>query len=240
MKVDAYVLRGIWSSALRGLPSRRASFFVTSLIGPGIFWLLGAALAGMARPISLLGLAGLAGLGVLGVASAWLQVRWKSRGTSAKPSSRTVASVHQAYYSCAILLLSFYCLILALQAALRVKGPFYVSVIVLYVLSAGAGMWWAPRSMPRKPQDETLAARREIRWLPWVIGLQGGLTSLGVFLGVWAARGSGAWAYFLVLGLGTLLSLMTVTLGLAIAYRFAVLLFSPIPVEALRDAGVRP
>ena len=239
MRIDTFTLKTIWTSALRDLPFRRASFFVTSLIAPGVFWLFGAALAGFSRPISLVGLGGLAGLSVLGFGSSLLQLRWKSRRKTGRPSSRTVVPVHQAYYSCMVLLLSFYCLVLALQVALRVIGPFFSGAVVLYGLSALTGILWAPRSMPSKPQDIPLAASREVRWLPWVIAVQSGLTSLGVFLGVWISRGSGTWAYFLVMGLSALFALITVTLGLSMFYRFLVFVFNPPPNEALKDAGVR-
>jgi len=239
MRIDSFALKTIWTSALRDLPFRKASFFVTSLIAPGVFWVFGAALAGFAEPISLLGLGGLGGLTVLGLGSSLLQLRWKSRRRTGRPSSRIVVSVHQAYYSCMVLLLSFFCLVLALQVALRAMTPFYTAAIVLYALSALAGVLWAPRSMPSKTQDVALAASREIRWLPWVIAAQSALTSLGVFAGVWISRGTGTWAYFLVLGLSALLALIMVTLGLSLFYRFLVFVFNRPPAEALQDSGVR-
>ncbi len=239
MRVDTFALRTIWTSSLRDLPFRKPSFFVTSLIAPGVFWLFGAALAGFGEPMSLVGLGGLAGLSALGLGSSFMQLRWKSRGKTGRPSSRTLISVHQAYYSCMILLLSAYCLVLALQVALRLTGPFYGGALVLYVLSAIAGAFWAPRSLPSGPQDIASAGSREVRWLPWVIAVQGSLTSLGVFLGVWISRGSGTWAYFLVMGLSALLALITVTLGLSMFYRFLVFVINPLPLEALKDAGVK-
>jgi len=229
MRVDPLTLETLWAGALRDLPFRKASFFVTSLLAPGLFWLFGAALAGATKPISLLGLVGLAGLSALGLGSSLVQVRWRSRRTGGWPSSRTVVSVHQAYYSCMILLLSAYSMILAVQVARRVGWPFHNIAVVLYALSAIAGVLWAPRSLPSKPQDVALAASRGVRWLPWVIAIQAGLTSLGVLLGVWASRGDGSWAYFLVLGLGTLLALITVTLGFSAFYRFLVFVTNPPP-----------
>lgn len=240
MRIDTFALNTMWSSALRDLPFRRASFFVTSLIAPGVFWLFGAALGGIAKPISLIGLGGLVGLTVLGTVSSLLQLRWKSRRMTGGPTSRTVVSVHQAYYSCMILLLSFYCLVLAVQVALRVMTPFGSGAVVLYVLSAVAGVLWAPRSVPSKAQDAALAVRRETRWLPWVIAVQSALTSLGVFLGVWISRGSGTWAHFLVLGLSSLLALILVTLAFSMFYRLVIFLRNPPPPEALKEAGVRP
>jgi hypothetical protein len=139
-----------------------------------------------------------------------------------------------------ILLLSLYCLVLALQIALRVAGPFYIGSVVLYALSTCAGLLWAPHSLPKKPEDVALAASRDIRWLPWVIAVQSGVTSLGVFLGVWISRGTGTWAYFLVMGLSALFAMIMVTLGLSMFYRFIVFLSNPPPAEALKDAAVRP
>lgn len=239
MKIEAFALKTIWASALRDLPFRKASFFVTSLIAPGVFWVLGAALAGFVKPISLVGLGGLAALAILGIGSSLLQMQWNSRGKTGRPSSRTVISFHQAYYSCMVLILSFYCLILALQFALRVMVPFHSGLIVLYSLSALAGVFWAPHSMPSKTQDVALAASREARWLPWVIGIQSAAISLGVFLGVWFSRGGGTWAYFLVLGLSALFALIMVTLGISLFYRFLVFAFIPPPAEALNESGVK-
>ena len=239
MRVDDYALKSLWSSALRALPFRKASFFVTSLVAPGVLWLLGAALAGIGTPISVVGLAGLVLLGVLAVSSSLLQVRWKSRAGSARPSTRVVISTQQAYYSLMILFLSFYCLVFALQIALRVESAFYISILLIYVLSAVAGALWAPRSLPKAPEDDALAARREVRWLPWVLGAQGALISLGVFLGVWLSRDGGTWTYFLGMGLAALSAMLMVTLGIVMVYRFAILALRPIPSEALKDsAGV--
>lgn len=237
MRVDSFALKTIWSSALRDLAHRKPSFFVTSLVAPGSFWFFGGALAGLSEPISLAGLAALAGLAVLGVGSSLLQLRWKSRRKTSRPSGRVVISVQQAYYSGAILLMSFYCMVLALQIALRVAGPFYVASVVLFALSTIAGLLWAPHSLPKKPEDLALAASRDIRWLPRVIAVQSGLTSLGVFLGVWISRGTGTWAYFLVMGLSALLAMIMMTLGLSMFYRFLVFLFNPPPAEAPKDAG---
>jgi len=237
MRVDDYALKALWTSALRDLPFRKASFFVTSLIAPSVLWLLGAALAGLGTPISMVGLAGLGLLAVLAVSSSLLQVRWKSRTRSAKPSTRVVISTHQAYYSLMILILSFYCLVFALQIAHRVEGFFYDGILLIYVLSAVAGALWAPRSLPKTPEDDALAARREVRWLPWVMGAQGALISLGVFLGVWLSRDGAAWTYFLGMGLAALSATLMVTLGLITIYRFAILALRPIPSDALKDSA---
>jgi len=237
MRVDDYALEALWSSALRDLPSRKASFFVTSLVAPGVLWLLGAALAGLSTPVSMVGLAGLVFLGVLAVSSSLLQVQWKSRTASARLSTRVVISTHQAYYSLMILFLSFYCLVFALQIALRVEIFFYNSILLIYVLSAVAGALWAPRSLPKAPEDDALAARREVRWLPWVFGAQGALVSLGVFLGVWLSRDGAAWMYFLGMGLAALSATLMVTLGLITIYRFAILALRPIPSDALKDSA---
>jgi hypothetical protein len=107
--------------------------------------------------------------------------------------------------------------------------------VALYALSTVAGLLWAPHSLPKKPEDVALAASRDIRWLPWVIAVQGGLASLGVFLGVWISRGTGTWAYFLVMGLSALFAMIMVTLGLSMFYRFVAFLFNPPP-----QAGVKP
>jgi hypothetical protein len=72
------------------------------------------------------------------------------------------------------------------------------------------------------------------------MAVQGGIVSLGVFLGVWATQGTEAWVYFLVAGLGALAALITVTLGIISLYRFVVLASHPIPAEAISASGIRP
>lgn len=103
-----------------------------------------------------------------------------------------------------------------------------------------AGALWAPQSLPRSADADVNAVRREGKWLPWVVAVQGGLVSLGVFLGVWAAQGSEAWTYFLVAGFGALTALIMVTLGFVSLYRFVILASHTIPAEAITTSGVRP
>jgi hypothetical protein len=240
MRVDPYALKSMWTSVLRSLPFRRSSFFVTSLVAPGVLWLIGAVLAGIGSPISLIGLAGLAGLCLLGISSSLLHTRWKSRGNSTKPSTRLVVAIQQAYYSITILLLSFYCIVFAFEIALIVKGLYYNVLLVAYILSVIAGLLWAPRSLPSKPEDDALAARREVKWLPWVTAAQAAAISIGVFLGVWTSRGAGRWEYYLVMGLSGLLGLLMVTFGLAYIYRFFVFATKTIPPEVLQETGIKP
>jgi hypothetical protein len=123
----------------------------------------------------------------------------------------------------AILTLSFYSLVLAEQMLLKAGMRIGPALVIIYALSGIAGAVWAPQSLPRSADDDANAARREGKWLPWVVAVQGGLVSLGVFLGVWAAQGSEAWAYFLVAGLGALTALIMVTLGFVSLYRFVIL-----------------
>jgi len=240
LEKDSFALTQLWINALIDLPKRRASFFLTSLIAPLVFWLSGAVLAGIGAAVSLAGLAILILLAIIAVSSYLLLIRWKSRGSSERPSTRLVVTLHQFYYALMILGLSYYLLILALQASIRLEGPWFQAILIIYALSAVAGLLWAPRSIPRETEDEAAVIARDVGWLPWVLGVQGAIVSIGVFLGVWISHGQGVWTHFLIMGMGTLASLFMITMGFSIIYRSMLFAAGPIPGPALIATGVKP
>lgn len=178
----------------------------------------------------------------LGIAGQGARRSYSSRAPPQRQysASRVVVLTHQAHSVLAILALSFYSLVLAQQMALRVGARMGAALAIVYVLSGMAGVVWGPRSLPQSADDDGEATRRDVKWLPWVMGLHGSLVNLGVFLGIWATQGSGSWAYYLVGGLGALAALITVTLGFVSLYRLTVLASHPIPDEAFSASGLRP
>lgn len=240
MEPHAHSVLSVWLGVLRPLPTRRCSFFVSSLFAPVLFWFLGAALAGLNSTVSFVGLAMLGGLTSLGLAASLSCKRWKSRGPSARPTTRGVVLTHQVYFVLAVLAISFYSLVIAHQMSLRIGVRIGGLLAIAYGLSGIAGVVWGPRSLSRSAGDDLIAAKREVKWLPWVMALQGGLVSLGVFLGVWAAQGRTSWTYYLSGGLGALAALLLVTLGFISLYRLVVLASNPIPDEAYAASGTRP
>lgn len=140
----------------------------------------------------------------------------------------------------AVLALSFYSLVLAHQMSLRIGVRIGGLLAIAYGVSGIAGVAWGPRSFSQSAGDDLIATKREVKWLPWVMALQGSLVSLGVFLGVWAAQGRASWTYYLSGGLGALAALLLVTLGFTSLYRFTVLASNPIPDEAFVASATRP
>jgi hypothetical protein len=151
-----------------------------------------------------------------------------------------VVVVHQAYYSLAILSLSFYFVVLALQFAQKLGAAYFQGLVATYLLSLALGIYWAPRSLPRSRHDEAIAETRERNWLPWVIAGQTIAVSIGVVLGVWYSRGGGSWMRPAAFGVGALASMLLVTLGVSILYRLLLFMRNPIPPEALGETGVKP
>jgi hypothetical protein len=141
-----------------------------------------------------------------------------------------------------LLTLSGYFLILALGIASTSTGipsAYPTLTVALYVLSAIAAIVWSPRSLPRSKSDDDMAIARSARWLPWLIGMQGSLVGIGVFLGVFAARSRAAWGPLALSGLGALGATLCVTFSILMFYRFAFLALHPVPIEVQEEFGLR-
>lgn len=145
-----------------------------------------------------------------------------------------VALAHRAYFGVMLLSLSAYLLRVATDFATQLTElpPWIVSsLLALYGLSAAAAVAWAPSSLPRSAEDDAQAAQRGMRWLPWVIGLQGALIGLGVFLGAWFMHNEISLGGLFFVGLSSLAAFLMVMFGILGLHRFVVLALNPIPPE---------
>ena len=156
--------------------------------------------------------------------------------------ARISALVSMMYPVLFLLTLSGYCLIIALGIANTNRGipsAYPTLTVALYVLSAIAAILWSPRSLPRSKADDEMAFARGARWLPWLVGMQGTLVGIGVFLGVFATRSQSNWAMLALGGLATLGALLCVTFSILLLYRFVFLATQPVPLEVQAEFGLK-
>jgi hypothetical protein len=220
-----FQLETLWSWVLRDLPTRKASFFLVSLIAPVVFWLFGAALAGFGAVVTKLGILGLGFLAFLALSSALLQAIWKSRSPLQRGLTGATVLVHQAYYSASILMISASILIFVLELTRTSESHLRGLITALYATSVIAGGVWAPHSFPKGPEDLRLAAEREWKWLPWTIALPGTFATLCALLSALVSR-DGIESDFFALTFGSLVAMLLAWLGVLALYRFVVLVVS--------------
>ena len=242
MSVSSYSVQSLWRGILRDIPHRKASFFITSLIAPVIMWVaLGWAVRFETHELFRTSIPVLAMI-PLGILSAGILRSSRGRRIKDVRAARLTALIHGLYYGVWLVSLSAYFLRIAIETGQRyLKLPFliYPGLLALYFLSGLAAAAWAPSSIPRTQADDDQATRRGIRWLPWAMGVQGSLISLGVFTSAWLMHNEVAWEGLLVVGMALLCAsvvLMVTVLGF---YRFFVLALYPIPKEIQEEFGLK-
>ena len=242
MMAKVYPVKALWRGVLEDIPRRRASFFLSSFFAPLVFWLMLGMATRFDKQELVRGSVGVVAVAAFGVISAGLLGSARRRKYRHIGRQRVVGLVHSIHYGVMLLSLATYSLRVAIDyAAGYTQLPFWIQpgLLALDGFSALAAAAWAPSSLPRSAEDDTLAARRGVRWFPWVMGLQGSLIGLGVFLGAWFMHNEVSWGgLFLVglLSLGAMLFLAVSILGL---YRFFVLALNPISPELQEKFGLR-
>jgi hypothetical protein len=148
--------------------------------------------------------------------------------------ARVTVLVYMSFHVLFILVLSGYLLRIALSFTWLFGGLprlLPIGLLGVYALSAVSAVMWAPRSLPRSPEDDALAARREARWLPLALGCQGCLISAGVFLSAWLLHTEAPWENLLIVGVTGLGSTLLLFFGILGVYRYALLVLCPMPAE---------
>jgi hypothetical protein len=235
-----YSVSALWEASLRDLPGRRPSFFTGSLfvlafIGLLAWWAAGSAMEDIWRvalPLVILLPAAVASVVLL-------RARIGSRKRGAALTRLTVL-LQVAFSALFLLVLSGYAFRIALDVGVRfAQWPraLMLGLMGLYGATALAALLWAPRSLPRSPEHDELAAKRGGKWLPWVMGCQGFLISTGVFVGVWFLHDESPWEYALVIGIAALASTLLLFFGILIVHRFALLALCPIPPGLLHKSN---
>lgn len=242
-KQEIYLVESGWRGALQALRQARPTAALGGVIAVAVFWVLaipnghvsGAALTKSALPI--------APLLALAVASSVAQRSRSGGRRSDLALTRLNVLVNTMNAGLLMLTLSAYSLQIGLSFAspdlpLRLAASGFA--VGLYLLSAISGVLWCPRSIPSSKADEDQAAVRDVKWLPWIMGAQGSLVGIGVFLGVWMTHNPSAWDDLLMIGLSSLLSMLTVFFGILFLYRTGFLALNPIPPEVQEEFGLRP
>lgn len=240
--MTAYPVEAAWRGALQDIRQRRASFFTYGLVAPLVFWLVVIMLARFDSDVILRALIPVVALLPIAVLSAVLLQRARRHAFAGKRQQQVIAVLHRLYYASMLLSLSAYILRAGTYYAAELTSlPYWVTpaLFVLYFASAIAAGLWAPSSLPRSAEDEALAARRGARWLPWVIGAQGSLIGLGVFLGAWFMHNDVSWADLFLLGLSAFGSMFLVMLSVIGIHRFFVLATNPIPPGVEQEFGLK-
>ena len=239
---QSYSIRSVWRGVLEDIPKRRPSFFLTSFVAPFVGWLMVAMLVHfesdeltrISVPLPLI-----LALGLVSAGSLRLARRNKFRDLR---QQKYVALLNSLYYGVMLLSLSAYFLRVALDYGWQYSNLpswFGPALLAFYAFTALATTAWSPFSLPRSPVDDAIAAQRAVKWLPWVMGLQGSLIGLGVFLGAWLMHDEVSWEGLLLLGLASLCALLLLAVTILGVYRFFILAFNPIPPELQEEFGLK-
>ena len=242
MKETPYAIVGSWHQAIKGLQQSRPSAMLGGVMATTVIWLIASLYQGFS--VSALVRSGIPIPILAGVAAVfWGMTRSRSGPKRHRLAlARINALVGMMYPVLFLLTLSGYFLIIALGIANTSRGipsTYPTLTVALYVLSAIAAIVWSPRSLPRSKSDDEMAFARSAKWLPWLIGMQGTLVGIGVFLGVFAARSQSSWGMLALGGLGTLGALLCVTFSILLLYRFVFLALQPVPLELQEEFGLR-
>jgi len=237
-----YSIQSLWRSVLRDIPKRRASFFISGAIAPLVLWFLVAMLVHFQIEEIKLAAIPIVLLLPLGLVAAFSLRTARSHRFRDGRLQRWTALVHSLFYGAFLLTLSTYFLRVAIESGARYSSlPFFVypGLLVLYGLTMVASAIWGPSSLPRSQADDDLAASRGVRWLPWVMGCQGSLIGLGVFLGAWLLHDDVPWGVLLVIGTSSLAAIVGLGVSTLGIYRFFILALHPIPEELQEEFGLR-
>lgn len=240
MKPSGYSVTALWKASLRDLPNRRPSFFIAGMVVLALVGLLVGWAAGIGRDETWRLALPVVFLLPVAVTSAVLLRPGDGRRRREASLSRTTILAHTAFSAMSLVTLSAYFMRFALetlQHSARLPAVLPAGLLGVYAGSFLSSVLWAPRSLPRSPQDDALAARREVRWLPLALGCQGFLIALGVFLGAWFLHDDLAWEDLFVAGVTALGSTLLLFFGIQIVYRFAVLALHSIPPDLLHKAN---
>jgi hypothetical protein len=214
---------------------------LSGVIGATLIWLV----TGLFQSFSSVFIRGGIPLLILATVAIVSRITAKSRSGSKRRHlalARFNVLVNMMYIVLFLLTLSGYFFMGALGTATTSGGlpEAYVNFIAaLYVLSAIAAILWSPRSLPRSESDDEKAFARSAKWLPWLIGMQGSLVGIGVFLGVFAAQSRNNWSIIALAGLATLGAVLCVTFSILLFYRFVFLALQPVPPEVQEEFGLK-
>ena len=241
MKETSYPIVGSWRQALKGLEQARPSAMFSGVIGAALFWLVTGLFQRFSSPLFIRGGIPLPILATVAIVS---RITAKTRSGSKRRHlalARFNVLVNMMYIVLFLLALSGYFLMGALGVATTGGGlpeTYATFIAALYALSAIAAIIWSPRSLPRSQSDDEKAFARSAKWLPWLIGMQGSLVGIGVFLGVLAAQSPNSWSLIALAGLATLGAVLCVTFSILLFYRFAFLALKPVPQEVQKEFGL--
>ncbi|MGH2605060.1 MAG: hypothetical protein ACRDG5_00575, partial [Anaerolineales bacterium] len=231
---EKYPVLSAWRSAVRGVRQTRPGAMIAGLVVPVVCWLLVTAYSGFTAAATLQAAVPLPFLLILALASS-LTHRFGSRKRRANLwVTRWTVLIDSSLVSLYLLTLSGYMLRLsvAVAAGERALPSLASGVIVgMYVGTALFGILWSPRSVPRSKADDDQAAARDAKWLPRILGAQGSLIGIGVFLSILSARSDSPGKDLWIVILGLIGAMMTVFIGVLIFYRFIFLALHPIPPE---------
>lgn len=241
MKNSSCALQGSWRQALKGLQQARPSAMLWGLFAPAMLWLIVNMFHRFSVPALTRSGILLPVLAVVAVISSLLD-RMRSGPRACRLRLAQISALLNLLYVVLFLLtLSVYMLMGALEVSKssgRLPDSYPGLILALYVLSALAAALWSPRSLPISKADDEMAFGRSARWLPWLVGMQGALVGLGVFLGTFAARYEDAWSALAMGGLAALGASLCVTFGVLMLYRFVFLALHPIPEKVKQEFGL--
>lgn len=240
---STYPVEGAWRGAIRALRGAQPGIFLTAQIVPVIFWLLVAGYEGFSRDVLVQAALPLPFLFTMGVLSTLIQrFGLRKRRADLRLTKWTVL-INTALGGLYLLTLSGYALRLSLSSAGAERAlPSIASGLIAgsYAVTFLFAIIWCPWSVPRSKADDEQAAARDVKWLPWIAGLQASVLGWGVFLSVWAARSNAAGKDLWLVALGTFGALLTVFFGVLFFYRFIFLALHPIPLKVQEEFGLRP
>ena len=242
MKETPYTIVGSWHQAIKGLQQSRPSAMLGGVMAMTVIWLVAGLYQGFST--SALVRSGIP-IPILAVVVAVFWGIAKSRSGPMRHQlalAKINALVSMMYPVLFLLTISGYFLIIALgttNTSGGLPGAYPRVIVALYVLSAIAAILWSPRSLPRSKADDEMAFARSAKWLPWLIGMQGTLVGIGVFLGVFVARSQSNWGVLALGGLATLGALLCVTFSILLLYRFVFLALQPVPLEVQEEFGLK-
>jgi len=226
LRVGSADATALWQDATGSTQALGRRWISSGLLLTAVFWLILNMLARFSSPV--LARSSVA-LGTVVAYSTFLYLaeRRITLGEKGRGHGRRIVTLARVEHSCALLfVVSAFSLAmgLALSTSIEIGLPILgLALTSLYLVNAGAAAVWAPRSMLITSAKRAQASERQSRWLPYAIGCQGLIVGGAVFLSAMMLQGMIPWGQLLVLGLGTLCALITLTLAIASFYRILVL-----------------